>query len=206
MYGLALAVLAFMPTTACASLEITEFLAVNRDALEDDDGDHSDWIEVTNMGTESIDLDGWHLTDDATKLSRWTFPQLTLSGGNSILVFASNKDRTDPERPLHTNFKLNSSGEFLALVRPDGLSIESGFSPSYPRQFADVSYGIAGASEEEILISGSSGNLVGRGLRNHARLARLPVWKALKNTTHNYSGYSPRGGLLESPLKSKTRA
>ncbi|MDB4673661.1 lamin tail domain-containing protein [Verrucomicrobiales bacterium] len=152
MYGAALLAATLIPSPAFASLKITEFLAVNRDALEDDDGDNSDWIEVTNTGDAPVDLGGWHLTDDAEDLSRWTFPPLVVPAGGFVLVYASDKNRSDPDQPLHTNFKLASSGEFLALVRPDGATVESGFSPSYPRQFADVSYGTGGSSEEISLI------------------------------------------------------
>ena len=41
----------------------------------------------------------------------------------------------------HTNFELNSTSEYLAIVRPDGMSIDSAFSPFYPEQFTDHSYG-----------------------------------------------------------------
>ena len=37
-----------------------------------------------------------------------------------LLVWASGKDRTNSAAPLHTNFKLNNSGEYLALVGPGG--------------------------------------------------------------------------------------
>ena len=156
--GVALIAATLLPTSVFASLKITEFLAVNRDALEDDDGDNSDWIEITNTGDLPLDLGGWHLTDDAEDLSRWTFPPLVVPAGGIILVYASDKNRTDPDHPLHTNFKLASSGEFLGLVRPDGTTVVSGFSPSYPRQFADVSYGSSGAAQEVSLIgSGAIG-------------------------------------------------
>ena len=158
LFGVALFAGYLIPTQAFASLKITEFLAVNRDDLEDEDGDNSDWIEVTNTGDVPLDLGGWHLTDNAEDLSQWTFPPLVVPAGGIILVYASDKNRTDPDQPLHTNFRLNSSGEFLALVRPDGDTVESGFSPFYPRQFADVSYGSAGAVEEAPLIrSGAVG-------------------------------------------------
>ncbi len=60
-----------------------------------------------------------------------------------MIVFASGKDR----RPagagdLHTNFQLAADGEFLALVEPDGVSVAAAFSPGYPAQQTDVSYGL----------------------------------------------------------------
>ena len=48
--------------------------------------------------------------------------------------------KKDPQRELHTNFRLNASEGYLALVMPDGLTIASEFS-NYPEQFEDVSFG-----------------------------------------------------------------
>jgi len=42
---------------------------------------------------------------------------------------------------LHTNFSLSSSGEYLALVSPDGTRVSTEFAPSFPLQRRDVSYG-----------------------------------------------------------------
>jgi hypothetical protein len=64
---------------ACFSqLVISEFLAANRDGLEDEDGDRSDWIEILNSSAFAIELDGWTLTDLQTDPGRWTFPGKTL--------------------------------------------------------------------------------------------------------------------------------
>ena len=56
-------------------------------------------------------------------------------------VFASDKDRRVPGGELHTNFKLSAGGDYLALVRPDGVAIEHEFAPTYPNQLTDISYG-----------------------------------------------------------------
>src|SRR5262249_27972815 len=42
--------------------------------------------------------------------------------------------------PLHTNFKLNKSGGYLALSDPQ-TNVVSEFAPAYPPQLTDVSYG-----------------------------------------------------------------
>ena len=115
---------------------ITEFLAANDDGLVDEDGASSDWIEVYNAGDMSLDLDGWHLTDDAANLSQWTFPTVSVDPGQYLVVFASSKDRTDADgTELHTNFNLNKAGEYLALVMPDGATVVQDFAPEFPEQF-----------------------------------------------------------------------
>ena len=120
---------------------ITEFLADNQDGIQDGDGDTSDWIEIWNSSGIAGDLGGWHLTDDPADLTKWTFPAVELSSSAYLVVFASGKDRTDPAADLHTNFRLGSSaGGYLALVKPDGVTIASEYS-SYPEQLADIAYG-----------------------------------------------------------------
>ena len=48
-------------------------------------------------------------------------------------------DEDQEDGGLHTNFKLSSGGEFLALVHPDGETIID--SISFPSQAEDISYG-----------------------------------------------------------------
>jgi hypothetical protein len=120
---------------------ISEFLATNTRGLTDEDGDDSDWIELSNISPAAVNLAGWHLTDDALSLDQWTFPKVSINPGAKLIVFASGKDRAVNDAELHTNFKLSSAGEFLALVRPDGVTIEYEFAPSYPQQYPDISYG-----------------------------------------------------------------
>ncbi len=124
-----------------ARVLITEFVADNESGLRDDDRDRSDWIEVRNVGDAEAQLEGWYLTDDQENLSKWAFPATTLRPQDSQIVFASGKHRASAVA-LHTNFKLSRDGEYLALVRPDGTSIEHQFSPTFPQQFADVAFGL----------------------------------------------------------------
>ena len=125
-----------------AQLRISEFMASNTHTLKDEDGAFDDWIEIQNTGTHAASLGGWYLTDSAKDLKKWQFPATNLNGGGFLLVFASGKDRRLPGRPLHTNFKLASAGNYLALLRPDGVTSTTEFSPQYPPQFPDVSYGV----------------------------------------------------------------
>jgi hypothetical protein len=124
------------------AIVINEFLAVNGTGIKDEDGDHSDWIELYNPGTNRVNLEGWYLTDNFRALRKWRFPSVQMTPGGYLLVFASEKDRRNPASELHTNFKLKDHGEYLALVRPDGQTVAHDFFPKYPRQRANVSYGL----------------------------------------------------------------
>ncbi len=126
-----------------SDLIINELMAANGGGLADEDGDYSDWIEIYNQSNAAVNLSGWALTDDPNQPQKWPFPQITLDSRQYLIVFASGKDRASPEpgAGLHTNFKLNKSGEFLALHNILEGRFMDAISPYYPEQFRDVSYG-----------------------------------------------------------------
>lgn len=132
--------------SVCSEPIISEFLASNATGYRDDDGERSDWIELHNPDSTDINLAGWFLTDDRQNLQKWVFPSTPLVANQYGLVFASGKDRSQLGAPLHTNFRLRSEGEYLALVNPQ-TEVVFEFAPQYPKQFPDVSYGEQANSE-----------------------------------------------------------
>lgn len=139
-----------VPASLEPHLILSEFMASNQNGIEDEDGDRSDWIEIQNLGPSEVDLVGWFLTDDKDDLTKWEFPSFMLPDDQFMLVWASGKDRRDPVKPLHTNFRLpRSPGTFLALVDPQ-TNIVSAFAPAYPPQVSDRSYGRDPADPERI--------------------------------------------------------
>ena len=133
---------------------ISEIAAANRSGIVDEDGDSSDWIELYNRGDSAVDIGGWFLTDDPENLDAWSFPPLRIEAKGFLVVFASGKNRRDSDE-LHTNFRLDQGGDYLALVKPDGRSVVHAFSPAFPEQYRDISYGIGQASQEVVLLSRS---------------------------------------------------
>ncbi|HEV8542927.1 MAG TPA: CotH kinase family protein, partial [Verrucomicrobiae bacterium] len=127
------------PADTRGAVIISEFLADNEHGIKDEDGQHSDWIELLNTGTTIANLDGWFLTDETNLLAKWRFPAITLAPNGYLVVFASGKDRTNATAPLHTNFKISKTGGFLALV-DSNTNVVSSFNP-YPAQQSDISYG-----------------------------------------------------------------
>src|SRR5262245_22079827 len=136
-----LALLVFFLVGHCCfgAFRITEFLAENDGGLRDLDGETPDWIELFNDDAAAANLAGWHLTDSPTNLVKWTFPPTNLSSAGLLVVFASGKDHAIAGAELHTNFRLDNNGGYLALVHPDGSTIAQEL--HYPRQRANVSFG-----------------------------------------------------------------
>ena len=142
---------------------ISEFLTENQTNTKvDEDGDHSDWLEIWNSGATTVSLNGWYLTDTSGDLRKWQFPlstpAVTLAANARLIVFASNKDRKLAVAKLHTSFKLSkSAGSYLALVRPDGLTVEHAYA-SYPQQVQDITYGLpALTGSQNFLAVGAAG-------------------------------------------------
>src|SRR4051812_14766150 len=50
---------------------ITEFVALNNNGLTDENGDHSDWVEIFNPGSVDLNLNGYSLSDDPAALGKW---------------------------------------------------------------------------------------------------------------------------------------
>ncbi len=127
--------------TASASLMISEFQAVNNSTIRDEDGEYSDWIEIHNSSQVEQNLEGWFLTDSALALGKWRFPGVAVPAGGYLVIFASDKNRTNISDRLHANFKLNAEGEYLALVDP-AKNVISAFAPTFPEwKPAEVSFG-----------------------------------------------------------------
>lgn len=138
------------------ALVISEFMSSQTAGLADEDGDFPDWIELHNTGPTPIDLDNWFLTDDPTQPGKWRFASTNLGPDAFLVVFASGKDRRIAGAPFHTNFKLSSAGDYLGLIGPDGRTVEHQFTPAYPPQTEEVSYGLDTGLRPVILLSTNS--------------------------------------------------
>ncbi len=150
--------LAVLPVTARGQFVISEFMANNIEDILDEDGNHEDWIEIYNAGPSSASLLGWYLSDNAGQLRKWAFPDKALLPGQYLVVFASNKDRRNPAANLHTNFKLDAGGEYLALTKAEaggGTTAVQSWNP-YPPQAADVSYGTVQTTTVTNLVTATS--------------------------------------------------
>lgn len=121
------------------TLKINEFMASNVASITDEAMEHDDWFEIFNPGTTDIDLAGYYVTDNATAITKYKFPtgnpNTIVPAGGHLLVWA---DDSVEQGVLHTNFKLSKSGEFLGLLTPDSVYIDS---LSFGNQSDDKSYG-----------------------------------------------------------------
>jgi hypothetical protein len=52
----------------------------------DEDEDTPDWIELYNYGNQDVLMNRWSLSDDVNHLTKWTFPNITLSPDQYLLL------------------------------------------------------------------------------------------------------------------------
>lgn len=113
---------AFMPEGAehdiyeiniSGKLVINEFLADNETIITDANGDFDDWIELYNNTANTINLNGYYLSDDNDNLTQWAFPDTSIEAYSYLIVWA---DKDEDNSELHASFKLSASGEAIYLV------------------------------------------------------------------------------------------
>lgn len=73
---------------------INELMPSNGSTISDEDGEYSDWIELYNSSTQSVDLTGFGISDDPSNPFKWIFPAVTVDANDHLLIFASDKNRT----------------------------------------------------------------------------------------------------------------
>lgn len=134
-----------LKTSASSALFISEVCPHNDDVIYDSVGFHHDLIKISNSSSAPIDLNGYGLSDDATQLGKFRFPDVLLEAGDSITVWADEKtvfgDGFSDDEALFTGFNLNDH-DFLYLTDPDDRVIDSLRIPqmkrdqSYLREYA----------------------------------------------------------------------
>lgn len=121
--------------SAFSQIVINEFVADNDQGLLDPDYlEYGDWIELYNTSNQPVSLNGLYLSDDPLNLFKWSLPgsnQLPAKG--YLIIWADNKNAG-----VHTNFRLNYAGEFLAISSAMGFVMDS---LTFGLQVQGASYG-----------------------------------------------------------------
>jgi hypothetical protein len=121
------------------SLKINEFLTKNLSTIADNYLEFDDWIEIANVSELDIDLNGYSITDDLARTTRFQFS----SAGNELVVPAHGylilwADDQENQGKKHLNFNISSKGGVIALFSPANQLIDS---VHYGQQYLEVSYG-----------------------------------------------------------------
>ena len=122
---LTLVALVGVGVSANAQISIREVCPSNIDLILDEDGSSPDWIELWNPGTSPVNLNGWHLSDDADEVLKWSLPQQVLAPDERMLIWVSGKGTSTPVTPrYHPLVTQGSIGAyFVGPPEPPALSL-----------------------------------------------------------------------------------
>ena len=103
------------------SLVLNEIMTSNKGAIADEDGYVYDYVEIYNGSDKDINLNGYGLSDENTKV-KYVFPNIEIKAHEYLIVFLSGTNKGG----MHANFKLKSSGgEIVALLKPNGKVLDA---------------------------------------------------------------------------------
>ena len=82
-------------------IHINEVMSNNLSAVSDNRGGHTDWVELCSTSDRTINLEGYRLRTGDRGSEEFTFPDIELEAGKYLVVFLSDKYRSDvrPEDP-----------------------------------------------------------------------------------------------------------
>lgn len=122
------------------AMRINEFMESNASDLQNDYGEHGQWIELFNSSYGTVDISGCYLTNDPNDLKKYMFPKgdlITKIKPRQFVVIWADGDPT--KGTLYTNFTF-APGDELLFVGGDGKTVidrikvpELGENKSYAR-------------------------------------------------------------------------
>lgn len=105
---------------------INEFLAFNTNVATNSIGVHEDYVELYNISEETVNLEGWFLSDSRGSNSRlkFRFPDVNIAPNAYLIVWCDGEG--DPFMPgLNAEFNLSSTaGERVVLSNPDSIIVD----------------------------------------------------------------------------------
>ena len=100
----------------------------------------SDWVELKNTTSSSIDISGYYLTNDINELQKWMIPSGTSIPANGYLAI--------------TDVQLSSGGKTVAFSHSDGSEIDR---VTYPAISNGTSYGLLSDNSLSLMSPPSQG-------------------------------------------------
>lgn len=207
---------------------INELMASNRTGILNDKNKPADWIELKNIGQDSIDLKDFKLIviKDSTKgvlssqsqnninqitgdsvnssnIKVWSFPSLKIGGGKCLVLFAD-KSKKGEENPFQINLKLPKEGATVQLISPnDKLLSEVKYNELQP----DQSFALQPDSTLKATYWQSPGFENNREGYEAAiqkidsqRSGPLLIWEVMSRAQHSYDNWVELKNISEKPV------
>ena len=119
---------------------LSEVMASNESVSTYPDAGFTDWIEIYNSGNETVDLNGFGLSDRLDHGRKWQFPRGTTIGpGEYKVILCDGKTEKNNPAELHASFRVGKlSTETITLTDPTGRVLDK---INLPEMRTNVSYG-----------------------------------------------------------------
>lgn len=121
------AVLLFISFSLTSQVVINEYGCGNKSQHADATGAYEDWVELYNPTGSSVNIGGWHLSDQKGQPLKWTIPAgVSIPAGGRRMFYCSSRDGIFSGQ-YHTNFKITQSSgtEEICLTNTSGVFIDS---------------------------------------------------------------------------------
>lgn len=116
-------------------VRINELMAQNTSTVMDENFEYADWIELYNGSNQAYDLSGGWLSDDASDLYKWQFPEGSVINPDGYMTIWADDDGSQGDG--HADFKLTASGEQVWLTSPQSIVLDQ---VTFGEQVADMGY------------------------------------------------------------------
>lgn len=126
MNKLIFSILFFLSCFSFGQVLINEVSCSNRTIVQDAFGENEDFVELLNVGSTSVDLSGYYLSDRSSNITKWQVPAGTSIPANGRLMIYYSGRNTIMAGELHPDFKLSQTeGEWVILANPGGNVVDS---------------------------------------------------------------------------------
>ena len=128
--SLLLCISGFLP----AQVLINEYCAANMDDHPDNFFEYEDWVELYNVGTQTIDLSGFFLSDRIDNPDKWQFPAgITINPGQHLLIYCSDLDMVVGNN-IHAGFKLTQTKQEYIVLSDQNQDLVDAIQITSPNQ------------------------------------------------------------------------
>ncbi len=127
--GLLASLVALLAVQAAhAQLVINEINAANLTNYADDLGKFEDWIEIHNTSSAAVSLQGWYVSDNKNKPTKFQITEdIAIAAGGFKVMFCSGRNLIT-NGTIHTSFKLSqtrNTPEEVTLSNPQAVIVDS---------------------------------------------------------------------------------
>ena len=119
-------------------IRLNEIMSANGGVLVDDNGQTPDWVEVANISSRPVNLQGYVLAKNAKAGNVFVFPDMVLEAGQGVVVYADSTLQDDGSGELHAPFRLSSGGDVLMLFNDADVAVDTVNIPALSENMAYV--------------------------------------------------------------------